>query len=88
MDKIEIVDDFDDEEDDDSEEDEEEEEEESEDEELYEKYKESIKKKTDRELIESIALRLISLERNVKQMQDDLVDTYNLLIEESEDEED
>ncbi|MGY4884059.1 MAG: hypothetical protein ACP5NZ_00590 [Nanobdellota archaeon] len=90
MDKIEIID-IDDE--DDSEEDEEIDEEEYEeqmDEEGYEEYKESIKKKTDRELLESVALRIISLERNMKQMQDDLVDTYNLLVEEQgiEDEED
>jgi hypothetical protein len=99
MDKIEIID-IDDDEDDEEEENSEEgdeEEEEVEEEEYeknqnegaYEEYKESIRKKTDRELLESIALRLVSLERNVKQMQDDLVDTYNLLVEEgNSDEED
>jgi len=91
MDKIEIIN-LDDEDDEDSEEEEEldeEEYEEQEGEEVYEEYKESIKKKTDRELIESIALRMIVLERNVKQIQDDLVETYNLLVEgeDSDDEE-
>jgi hypothetical protein len=87
MDKIEIID-LDDEDDEDSEdEDDEEVEEEYQDEVVYDDYKESLRKKTDRELLESIALRLVSLERNVKQMQDDLVDTYNLLVESESDEE-
>ncbi|MCX6750729.1 MAG: hypothetical protein NTZ83_04685 [Candidatus Pacearchaeota archaeon] len=82
MDKIEIIN-LDEEEDEDSEDDEEEEEG------NYEDYKELIKKKTDRELMETIALKLESLELTVKKMQDDLVDTYNLLIEsQAEDDED
>jgi hypothetical protein len=82
MDEIEIInieEDEIDEEDDSEEEDEIDEEE----------YEEAIKKKTDRELMENIALRMLSLEKNMKQIQDDLIDTYNILIEEKgiEDEE-
>lgn len=75
--KIEYVE----EDDSDDEESEEEEETSDEDEESLEDYKELIKEKTDRELIENIALRMLLLEKNVKQIQDDLVDTYNLIIE-------
>ena len=59
-----------------------------EDEENYEDYKELIKEKTDRELIENIALRLMLLEQSMKKVQDDLVDTYNLIVESSADEDD
>jgi len=83
MGRIEILDD---EEDDDT--DEEEEETDKEDEENYEDYKELIKEKTDRELIENIALRLMLLEQSMKKVQDDLVDTYNLIVESSADEDD
>ena len=62
--------------------------EDEEDEEKLEEYKELIRKKTDRELMENIALRLVLLEKNVKEMQDDLVDTYNLILEGSSDEDD
>ncbi len=84
MDEIEIIN-IEDEEIEEDEEDSEEEEEEID----YEEYEDSIKKKTDRELIENIALRMLSLEKNMKQIQDDLIDTYNILIEEKgiEDEE-
>lgn len=81
MAKIAIIDN-----DDEDEETEEEEEEIEEDEENLEDYKELIKEKTDRELIENIALRLLLIEQNVKKIQDDLVDTYNLIVEESADE--
>ncbi len=74
MDEIEIIN-IEDEEEDEEDEDEEEDID-------YEEYEESIKKKTDRELIESIALRMLALEKNMKQIQDDLIDTYNILIEE------
>ena len=75
--------------DDDSEEEEEEDEEELEedDENSLADYKDLIKEKTDRELIENIALRLLLLEQNVKKVQDDLVDTYNLILEGVDDEE-
>jgi hypothetical protein len=77
MDKIEII-----------ELDEEDEEEFEEEDEDFEEHIEEIKKKTDREILESIALKLISLEQTVKKIQDDLVDTYNLIIEsEAEDDE-
>lgn len=78
MDKIEIIDidDGDESEDDDDDE------EYGDEEEDEEEYEDSIKKKTDRELLESIALKVVSLERDMKQMQDDLVDVYNLLLEE------
>lgn len=76
MDRIKIIDDNDEDSDDD------------EDEEKLEEYKELIRKKTDRELMENIALRLVLLEKNVKEMQDDLVDTYNLILESGVDEED
>ena len=99
MDKIEIIDLSDDDGEEEPEEENEEDEEESdeeeeegdfnEEEEGYLAYKDSIKKKTDRELMESIALRLISLESNIKKVQDDLVDTYNLIVEgDMDDEED
>jgi hypothetical protein len=81
MGRIEILDD---EEDDDTDE----EETDKEDEENYEDYKELIKEKTDRELIENIALRLMLLEQSMKKVQDDLVDTYNLIVESSADEDD
>jgi hypothetical protein len=78
---------------DDDDEDEDEEEGEDDDEENLADYKELIKEKTDRELIENIALRLVLLEQNMKKVQDDLVDTYNLILEsadseDSEEEED
>jgi hypothetical protein len=73
--KIEYVKDEDNEEEDD------EEELEEDDEENLQDYKDLIKEKTDRELIENIALRLLLLEQNVKKVQDDLVDTYNLILE-------
>jgi hypothetical protein len=83
MDKIEIIDIDDGEEEIEEEEeiDEDEEDEDEDGEDGFIAYKDSIKKKTDRELMESIALRLISLEHAVKKMQDDLVDTYNLIVE-------
>jgi hypothetical protein len=85
MDKIEIID-LDEEEEDEEEEDELEEN--IEEEESLEEHIELMKKKTDREVLESIALKLISLEQTVKKIQDDLVDTYNLIIEsEAEDDE-
>lgn len=80
MDKIEIIDIDDDENNLDEEEDEEEYEDNEELDE--EEYKDSIRKKTDRELLEVIALKIVSLEKDMKQLQDDLVDTYNLLLEE------
>lgn len=89
MDKIEIIENFDeDDEELDEEEDEEYEEEYEEISEELSENKDSIKKKTDRELLENITLRLISLEQSVKKIQDDLVDTYNLMINSESDDED
>ena len=82
MDKIEIIHDFD--EDDDSEEDEEE----LEEQEIYEEHKNLIKQKTDRGLLEDISTRMLSLEIEMKQVREDLVDIYNLILEsEAEDDE-
>jgi hypothetical protein len=78
MDRIEIIDE-------DDEEDEEEEVDEDKEEDDFEDYKELIKEKTDRELMENIALKLMMLEESVKKVQDDLVDTYNLILESSAD---
>lgn len=91
MDKIEIIDI---EEDEDSEEDEElldedetdeEYEDDSEEErveaEKYEQHKSLIKQKTDRELLESISERIHLIERDMKHVQEDLVDVYNLILE-------
>jgi hypothetical protein len=82
--KIEYVKDDDSEEEDEEDDDEEEIDEDEED--SLEDYKELIKEKTDRELIENIALRLLILEQNMKKVQDDLVDTYNLILEGVDDE--
>ncbi len=47
----------------------------------YEEYKKKIKEKTDRELMESIALRLKSVELMSRNADDSLVDTYNLVLD-------
>jgi len=92
MDKIDITDieedDFEDEEELDDEIEDEEYEDESEEEKIenerYEQYANLIKQKTDRELIESISVRLFSLETDIKHIRDDLVDLYNLVLENQE----
>ena len=91
MDKIEIIEieeDEDSEDDDellDEEETDEEYEDESEDErieaEKYEQHKSLIKQKTDRELLENISERVHLIERDMKHVQEDLVDVYNLILE-------
>lgn len=93
MEKIEIInyeEDSDEEEEEDSEDEEidEEYEDESEEEKLevekFEEHKNLIKQKTDRELLESISSRLFSLETDMKNLRDDLVDVYNLILENAE----
>lgn len=92
MDKIEIIDIEEDDSEDEEALDEEIEDEEYEDEseeekienERYEQHTSLIKQKTDRELIESISARLFSLETDVKHIRDDLVDIYNLILENQE----
>lgn len=91
MDKIEIIEyDEDDSDDEDLDEDEEEYEDESEEEKLesekYEQHKSLIKQKTDRELLESISERIHLIERDMKHVQEDLVDVYNLILEIQEEE--
>jgi hypothetical protein len=88
MDRIEIIDleedvDSDDEEDNSEEEEESEEDGEEEiiEDEKYEEHKSLIKQKTDRDLMENISLRLLSLEIDMKHVRDDLVDIYNLVLE-------
>jgi hypothetical protein len=82
MDKIEIIE-YDEE--DDSEEDINDDE--LEEQEKYEEHKNSIKQKTDRELMEGISSRLVSLEIEMKHVREDLVDIYNLLLESVNEEE-
>lgn len=91
MDKIEIIDiEEDDSEDEDLEDESEDEEYEDESEEekieneKYEQHKSLIKQKTDRELIESISSKLFSLETDMKHIREDLVDIYNLILENQE----
>ncbi len=89
MDKIEIIDieedDSEDEEILDEDESEEEYEDESEEEKIenekYEQHKTWIKQKSDRELMENISERLHLVERDIKHIQEDLVDVFNLILE-------
>ena len=90
MDKIEIIEyeedeDYEDDEETLDEEGEEEYEDDSEEErieaEKYEQHKSLIKQKTDRELLENISERVHLIERDMKHVQEDLVDVYNLILE-------